>query len=64
MYPMDQTESEKLNDRAEAYLCEMLSKVGCMGDGRLSIDFTLGHGADLWAELKAQREKAGRPKPR
>ena len=54
----------KLNDKVEAYLFEMLGKIGPMGQGQLPIDFTLGRGADLWQELKRNREKAGRPQQR
>jgi len=57
-------ESEKLNDLAEAYLSEMLGRVGHTGDRSLPFSFTISRGGDLWAKLKALREKSGRPKPR
>lgn len=51
-----------LSDKAEAYLNDMLGKLGSMG-GILPVDFTHGRGADLWVELKNAREAAGRPDP-
>jgi hypothetical protein len=59
-------EAQALNDKAEAYLNQMLGIVGPAGGNgaALSMDFTLGRGADLWQSLKTAREKVGRPEPK
>ena len=70
LYTMDPKtpleEAHDLNDMAEAYLNEMIGIVGPAGGNgaELSMDFTLGRGADLWQSLKTAREKAGRPEPK